>query len=421
MRMKRKRILHTTDAKRIFLCFLLALPLGMLPGYVQPIKAQNMEMSENLLNEDPELKAIVSGFAFGEVQRHGGQVDAKTRALVSLAGCVAAQGKEMYESLLESAWKQGVTPVELKEVVYQCVPYTGMAKALDFVTITNDFLRAKGVKLPLEGQATVTASTRFDKGFEVQSGIFGGQIAEMHRIAPANQKHIQNFLSANCFGDYYTRTGLDVKTRELLTFVLLVSMGGCEPQVKSHIQGNLNVGHDKDYLLEVVTQLLPFIGYPRTLNAIACLNAVVPEAKADGNVPQDLSDFPVGGPNPPANAQFFIGQSYLAPLTQNKALNCPIYNVTFEPGCRNNWHKHTGGQILIAVGGKGYYQEKGKPARLLMPGDVVEIAPDVVHWHGAAPDSWFSHLAIECNPQTNRNTWLEPVDDTQYKEATAGN
>ncbi len=94
-----------------------------------------------------------------------------------------------------------------------------------------------------------------------------------------------------------------------------------------------------------------------------------------------------------------------------------MFNVTFEPGCRNNWHSHTGGQILIAVGGVGYYQERGKTARRLLPGDIVEIAPDVKHWHGAAPDSWFSHIAVECNPQSNKNTWFEAVSDEEYKEA----
>lgn len=136
-------------------------------------------------------------------------------------------------------------------------------------------------------------------------------------------------------------------------------------------------------------------------------------------IPEKISPFPVGEKNPEQNAKYFIGQSYLAPLTKNKELNSPVYNVTFEPGCRNNWHSHTGGQVLIVVGGKGFYQEKGKVARLLTPGDIVEIAPDVIHWHGAAPDSWFSHLAIECNPATNKNTWLEPVDDVQYKEVTS--
>lgn len=131
-----------------------------------------------------------------------------------------------------------------------------------------------------------------------------------------------------------------------------------------------------------------------------------------------ISAFPVGEKLPDMYSPYFIGQAYLAPLTQNKELNCPISNVTFEPGCRNNWHSHTGGQVLVTVGGKGYYQEKGKPARLLLPGDVVEIPADVVHWHGAAPDSWFSHLAIEANPQTNQNTWLDPVNDEEYMEAT---
>lgn len=133
-------------------------------------------------------------------------------------------------------------------------------------------------------------------------------------------------------------------------------------------------------------------------------------------IPQNISAFPTGDENS-GYAQYFSGKSWLASLTTMKALNVPMSNVTFEPGCRNNWHSHTGGQILIAVGGVGYYQEKGKPARRLEPGDVVEIAPDVVHWHGAAPDSWFSHLAIECNPQMNKNTWLGPVSDAEYAEA----
>ena len=136
--------------------------------------------------------------------------------------------------------------------------------------------------------------------------------------------------------------------------------------------------------------------------------------------PKKISVFPVGDKLPETFSKYFVGQAYLARLTRNGALNCPISNVTFEPGCRNNWHSHTGGQILVAVGGRGYYQAEGEPARELLPGDVVEIAPDAVHWHGAAPDSWFSHLAIETNPQINRNTWLGPVDDAHYSAVTAG-
>lgn len=137
--------------------------------------------------------------------------------------------------------------------------------------------------------------------------------------------------------------------------------------------------------------------------------------RTNSEVPK-ISDFPLGSENT-AYAQYFSGKSWVARLTQMGELNVPISNVTFEPGCRNNWHSHTGGQILIAVGGVGYYQERGKAAIRMMPGDVIEIGPNVEHWHGAAPDSWFSHLAIACNPQTNENTWLEPVGDEEYAVA----
>ena len=130
--------------------------------------------------------------------------------------------------------------------------------------------------------------------------------------------------------------------------------------------------------------------------------------------------FPQGGKLPEQFAQYFIGQAYLCPITDNDTLGMHVSNVTFEPGCRNNWHSHRGGQLLLVTAGRGFYQEQGQPARALRPGDVVEIAPDVVHWHGAAPDSRFAHLAVECNPADNANTWLGPVDDAQYAAATAG-
>ena len=127
--------------------------------------------------------------------------------------------------------------------------------------------------------------------------------------------------------------------------------------------------------------------------------------------------YPLGeklSPNPN-----FTGEVWLASLSEQKELNVPMANVTFEPGCRNSWHSHKAGQLLIATAGIGYYQEKGQPARRLFPGDIVEIAPDVVHWHGAAPDSWFAHIAITTNPQINAAVWLDPVSDGQYQEATA--
>ncbi len=137
--------------------------------------------------------------------------------------------------------------------------------------------------------------------------------------------------------------------------------------------------------------------------------------KMNTEIPK-ISDFPTGEENT-GYAQYFTGKSWLAPLTKNNDLNVPLSNVTFEPGSRNNWHSHTGGQLLIVVGGEGLYQERGTPARHLKAGDIVEIAPNVEHWHGATSKSWFSHLATNGNPETNENKWLEPVTDEVYHEA----
>lgn len=129
----------------------------------------------------------------------------------------------------------------------------------------------------MEGQAATNKKTRYEKGFKDQKSIVGERIDRLHEQAPENQKHIQNYLSANCFGDYYTRDGLNLKEREIITFLMLIALGGCESQVKGHVKGNQSVGNDKKTLLSVLTQLLPYIGYPRTLNALSCVNEVIPE------------------------------------------------------------------------------------------------------------------------------------------------
>jgi 4-carboxymuconolactone decarboxylase len=169
----------------------------------------------------------------------------------------------------------GVTPVEVKEIVYQAVPYVGMAKVFDFIHASNEALTDRGVTLPVESQSTTTPATREESGLAVQKRIVGAAVVDgMYAGAADDEIHFQRLLSANCFGDYLTRTGIDVRTRELLTFSMLVALGGCEPQVKGHVAANLNVGNDRSVLLGVITQLLPFIGYPRSLNALAVLNEV---------------------------------------------------------------------------------------------------------------------------------------------------
>jgi len=229
-----------------------------------------------LQTTDPELIEVFDNFAFDEVIGHG-NLDTRTRVMMILGSTIAGQALSEYKVMLGAALNIGVTPIEIKEIVYQSVPYVGIAKVLDFIHVTNEVLQSNGIKLPLEDQSTTTPQARYAKGLKVQKEIFGEMIDKMYDESPKNQLHIQKYLSANCFGDYITRNGLDIKTRELLTFAMLISLGGVDPQVKGHIQGNVNVGNNKELLLSVVTQLLPYIGYPRTLNAIKCLNEVIPE------------------------------------------------------------------------------------------------------------------------------------------------
>ena len=226
---------------------------------------------------DPELIDVFDNFAFDEVLGYG-DLDARTRLMVILASMIASQALGEYKVMLGGALNVGVTPVEVKEIVYQAVPYVGMAKVYDFIHATNEILVGRGIPLPLEGQSTTSPETRLVNGLALQKAIVGGErIDKMYAESPANQIHIQKYLSANCFGDYVIRNGVDIKTRELLTVSMLLSLGGCEPQLKGHIQTNLNIGNDKETLLSVVTQLLPYVGYPRTLNAIRCINEVLPE------------------------------------------------------------------------------------------------------------------------------------------------
>jgi len=225
---------------------------------------------------DPELIQVFDNFAFDDVIRYG-NLDTKTRVMMILGSTIAIQAQSEYKMMMNAALNVGVTPVEVKEILYQSVPYVGISKVIDFISLTNEILTERGIQLPLEGQSTTTPETRMEKGLALQKEIFGEMIDKMYEASPKNQLHIQQYLSANCFGDFYTRNGLDVKTRELLTYSMLISMGGTESQVKGHIMGNVKVGNNKETLLSVTTQLLPYIGYPRTLNAIKCLNDIIPE------------------------------------------------------------------------------------------------------------------------------------------------
>ena len=222
----------------------------------------------NYRETDPEFAERFEHFAFEEVPKEEGQqLDEVTRHMAILATLLGCQGVDEFKLALPRALDAGLAPVMVKEIVYQAVDYLGIGRVKPFLDATNDILVQRGVTLPLEGQATTTMENRLEKGIQAQVDIFGDGMKEAWKTS-----HINRWLAANCFGDYYTRNGLNYAQREMITFCFLAAQGGCEPQLTAHAGGNMNMGNDKDFLVKVVSQCLPYIGYPRSLNAIACIN-----------------------------------------------------------------------------------------------------------------------------------------------------
>ncbi|SQB97398.1 4-carboxymuconolactone decarboxylase [Helicobacter fennelliae] len=245
-----------------------------------------------LTQSDPEFIANMRYFVESEVAQASSHIDSPTRAKISLAATLGAQSTSLFSALLdsmliaESSQKDAqntphITPIETKEIIYQATHYIGLAKSLEFLKLCNVIFKAKGIKLPLESQGKITRQERQEKGLESQRAIFGEAIDKGNATVPKDVQHIRRFLSANCFGDYYTRGGLDLEMRELLTLVFLVSLGGADSQVKSHIQGNLNMGKTRAFLIETFSAILPFIGYPRTLNALSALDSLTLNKEAN--------------------------------------------------------------------------------------------------------------------------------------------
>jgi 4-carboxymuconolactone decarboxylase len=225
---------------------------------------------------DPDFQDILSHFIFGEVF-YQGELDDKERELITLVVLATNQTLPQLTAHVSAALSVGLTPVEIKEAVYQCAPYIGFPKTLNAIDKVNEVFKAKEIVLPIESQKTVNEQNRSQKGLATQVEIFGDVIKKMQKNAPSNQTHIQEYLSAFCFGDFYTRSGLDLQTRELLTLCIVSALGGAEGQVKAHVQGNLNVGNAKEQLIDAITHCLPYMGFPRTLNTLACINEISPE------------------------------------------------------------------------------------------------------------------------------------------------
>ena len=217
---------------------------------------------------DPEFMERMEYFTLEEVVKEPGQeLPEDTRFLAILATLLGCQGLDVYRDMLDKALDSGLMPVMVKETVYQAVDYLGIGRVMPFLSVTNDVLSARGVKLPLPSQKTTTLEDRLEKGAGAQAEIFGEHMKEAWKAG-----HINRWLAENCFGDYYTRGGLDLRQRELITFCFLAAQGGCEPQLTGHAKGNMNLGNDREFLIRVISQCLPYIGYPRSLNAVNCVN-----------------------------------------------------------------------------------------------------------------------------------------------------
>ena len=220
------------------------------------------------------------------------------------------------------------------------------------------------------------------------------------------------------FGEVWSRTDkLGLRDRSLVTITSLISQGITDSSLTFHLQSAKNNGITRTEIAEIITHIGFYAGWPKAWAAFRLAKEVWAEDTTGEDAKaafQREMIFPIGEPNT-AYAKYFTGNSYLAPVSREQV---NISNVTFEPRCRNNWHIHKatkgGGQMLIGVAGRGWYQEEGKPAIEILPGTVIHIPANVKHWHGAAADSWFAHLAFEIAGENASNEWLEPVTDEEY-------
>ena len=329
-------------------------------------------------------------------------LDAKDTALAKIGAAVARGDQDALAAAFGEGFDAGLSLDEAKEVVGQLYAYCGFPRALNAAATLMQVNSRRDAETQsgtggagASGEPITLGADSLTIGTANQTKLCGGPVA-----GPLFDFHPQldAYLKAHLFGDIFARDVLDWRTRELVTVAALAARPETAPQCDAHV---------RIARLNGVT--------PDQTDAIL---ALVRRPADPASLPKDWSAFPVGEPNV-AYAKYFKGASFLARLSTNQV---GIAAVTFEPGCRNNWHVHHaakgGGQILVCTAGRGYYQEWGKPAVEMKPGDTVNIPAGVKHWHGAAPDSWFQHLSVEPPGEGTSNEWLEPVDDAAYAEAT---
>lgn len=244
----------------------------------------NRDMKEKLKNlfegvdsrlhlTDPEWVDIVANFSWNETVSES-KLTEKEQILCILSALIGCQGMGEFQNMLHAALNRGIDPIAVKEVIYQATAYLGIGRIYDFLLAANQIMEKHGIQLPHAPQATVTEMTRFEDGLAKQVALFGSDMKRRQTDGPVLRRNINRWLADNCFGDYYTRNGLNDQERELITFCFILAQGGCENQLRGHTAGNFGVGNDKEKLYSVVEQCMPYIGYPRSLNAMNIIDEV---------------------------------------------------------------------------------------------------------------------------------------------------
>ena len=332
----------------------------------------------------------------------------KQQALVAIAACEAKGNIEGLKIALNEGFEQGLTVSEAKEALSQLYAYTGFPRSLNALGALQQVIkeRTEAGKRTEAGREADPLPSDYDalkQGTEVQTQLVGGK-PFTYSFAPQTDY----YLKAHLFGDIFARNNLSFADREIVTVSAISALPGCEPQLVAHVSGARNMGVSDEALKALPALLENKVGMAEAERLRGALGTVF----GDGHSPVHTVDFsvwPKGEPNT-AYAQYFTGNSYLAPMEGGVA------NVTFEPRCRNNWHiHHAAVQVLICVAGRGWYQEWGKEAVEMTPGTIIAVPAEVKHWHGAAKDSWFQHLTYHKDAKEGAsNEWLEPVTDDIY-------
>ncbi|MCM1322489.1 MAG: carboxymuconolactone decarboxylase family protein [Bacteroides sp.] len=398
-------------------------------------------MKKNIAILTAVLLAAAAAFAKSPAKKGGSMNLSERKQSVSAVAALSAKGDlAKLKGEVDLALERGLSVNDIGEIFLQLYAYAGFPRCLNAQGVLAQVVKEREAagKNVIYGTApaAVPSENRYAHGLAAINKIFNQNGTQERPQTTGYAETTDVFLKEHLFSDIIGRNNMSTEERELATASMLAGIGNVNPQLAAHITGALNSGNSADEMRDAFALLSQTAGKAESKNALSVLDAVLNQtaspassaspAQAENNAPYPpqakVSAFPVGEPND-AFAAYFTGKSWLAflsrvPVSQDGALNLSIANVTFEPGCRNNWHIHHaesgGGQILICVGGRGWYQEEGRSAQALKPGDVVTIPANVKHWHGAAADSWFAHLAVEVPGTNAANEWLEPVTDSVY-------